>query len=40
MENIGDEIEFAIGNTFVLFKGRFFAEGLNEILKTIAKFGT
>ncbi len=40
IENIGDEIEYAIGNTFVLFKGRLYAEGMSEILKTVAKFMT
>jgi len=34
--NIGDEIEFTIGNKFVLFKGRFCAEGISEILKVFA----
>jgi hypothetical protein len=40
MENIGDEIEFALGNNFVLFKGRLYAEGLSEMLKQVAKFYT
>jgi hypothetical protein len=32
-DNLGDEVEFAVGNKYVLLKGRFGASGLTELIK-------